>query len=211
MRTSWKVRATPARAMARARAGPEIICVARQIAPRLGRSAPEIRLITVVLPEPLGPIRPSTSFSRTSKLSASTATRPPKRLVTACSSSDRCLRHGCRAARGRLERRLDAADHAVRNQVHDEQEGDAEQQHRLRREARRDHLPQDGERDHADQRPPQPVRAAEQRHDHDLEGKLGGEGDRRLDVGVARRHHRADHAGEHARDHEQRELACAPS
>ena len=33
---------------------------------RVGFSAPEIRLSIVVLPEPFGPIRPSTSFSCTS-------------------------------------------------------------------------------------------------------------------------------------------------
>src|SRR5882762_483115 len=41
-----------------------------------------MQLNRVVLPAPLGPIRANTSPSSTSKLTLSTATRPPKRLVT---------------------------------------------------------------------------------------------------------------------------------
>src|SRR6184192_2941949 len=45
--------------------------------------------MVVVLPEPLGPMRPRTSPRATVSDSASTATRPPKRLVrSAVSSSD---------------------------------------------------------------------------------------------------------------------------
>ena len=67
MRTSWKVRATPARAMSRAGL-PEIGARRGRCRPTSGFSAPEIRFSIVVLPEPFGPIRPSTSCSRTSKL-----------------------------------------------------------------------------------------------------------------------------------------------
>ena len=56
------------------------------ISPEVGRSAPEIRFIIVVLPEPFGPIRPSTSFSASLNDIFSTATRPPKRLVTAAAA-----------------------------------------------------------------------------------------------------------------------------
>src|SRR5438445_13360761 len=41
-----------------------------------------MQLNIVVLPAPLGPMRANTSPSSTSKLTLSTATRPPKRLVT---------------------------------------------------------------------------------------------------------------------------------
>ena len=43
----------------------------------------------------------------------------------------------------------------------------------------------------ADQRSPQPVNAAQQRHDHDLERQERAERDRRLDIAPARRHQRA--------------------
>src|SRR5919108_4674530 len=46
-------------------------------------------LNSVVLPAPLGPMMPSRSPGRTSRLTARTAVRPPKRLVTASSVSTR--------------------------------------------------------------------------------------------------------------------------
>src|SRR5213594_1402850 len=46
-------------------------------------------LNSVVLPAPLGPMMPSRSPARTSRLTARTAVRPPKRLVTASSVSTR--------------------------------------------------------------------------------------------------------------------------
>src|SRR3954464_8942587 len=53
-----------------------------RIAPAVGFRAPEIMFSIVVLPEPFGPISPSTSFFASSNDILSTATRPPKRLVT---------------------------------------------------------------------------------------------------------------------------------
>src|SRR5690242_18938532 len=44
-------------------------------------------LKSVVLPAPLGPMMPSRSPARTSRLTARTAVRPPNRLVTASSVS----------------------------------------------------------------------------------------------------------------------------
>src|SRR5213593_2537231 len=44
-------------------------------------------LNSVVLPAPLGPMMPSRSPAPTSRLTARTAVRPPKRLVTASSVS----------------------------------------------------------------------------------------------------------------------------
>ena len=52
------------------------------ISPEVGRNAPEIKFIIVVLPEPFGPISPSTSFWASDNDILSTATRPPKRFVT---------------------------------------------------------------------------------------------------------------------------------
>src|SRR6185503_13418747 len=44
-------------------------------------------LKSVVLPAPLGPMMPSSSPARTSRLTLRTAVRPPKRLVTDSSAS----------------------------------------------------------------------------------------------------------------------------
>ena len=50
----------------------------RRMVPASGRSTPEIRLSTVVLPEPFGPIRPMISPCATAKPRSLTATSPPK-------------------------------------------------------------------------------------------------------------------------------------
>src|SRR5215831_15240617 len=42
-----------------------------------------MRLMVVVLPDPLGPMRPRTSPASTLRARSSTATRPPNRLVSA--------------------------------------------------------------------------------------------------------------------------------
>jgi hypothetical protein len=81
-RTSWKVRDTPCRAMACA-GRPEMRRPSSRISPDVGGSAPEIRFSIVVLPEPFGPIRPSSSPCFTSKETSLTATRPPKALRAA--------------------------------------------------------------------------------------------------------------------------------
>src|SRR5262245_27271785 len=110
----------------------------------------------VVLPEPFGPIRPSTSFSASANDMLWTATSPPKRLVTSPTSkavalasgiaalpagegaayrSERCVIGALQGhARGReplvalAQAVFDQPDHAVGNEVHDQQECDAEQQ-----------------------------------------------------------------------------------
>src|SRR5918997_3685275 len=46
--------------------------------PAVGRSRPDSKLITVVLPAPLGPISPTISPSSTAKETSSTARTPPK-------------------------------------------------------------------------------------------------------------------------------------
>src|SRR6516164_2010897 len=53
------------------------------IEPLSGRKAPATRLIVVVLPEPLGPIRPTISPRRRSAENSSTAMMPPKCLCSA--------------------------------------------------------------------------------------------------------------------------------
>src|SRR5262245_39706032 len=181
----------------------------------------------VVLPEPFGPIRPSTSYSASAKETRSTATSPPKRLVTsltcnaglatASSMADpQSLQHslepswyplgGRRSGGAAAEQILDQADDAARNDVDDEQEGHAEQQRSLRREFRRDELPQQRERKDAGQRAPQAMHPAEQRHDHDLEGEERAEGDRRLDIAPTRRHQCSSDGRKGAGDHEQDDL-----
>src|SRR5579883_3038734 len=178
------------------------------MSPAVGLNAPEIRFIMVVLPDPFGPIRPSTSFSASLNDMLSTATRPPKRLVTpeaaravAVPASgivallplqqaadrpgygvDRPRRAGRRAGATRpaAQRVLDEAGNAARNYIDDEQEADAQEQRGLRGEIDRDQLPQQHERNNTEQRPSQPVHAAQQRHYHHLERHERAERDARL-------------------------------
>ncbi len=57
-------------------------CPLQTISPELGRCAPAIRLSRVLLPEPFGPIIPSSVPCCTAKLTFSRARTPPKRFDT---------------------------------------------------------------------------------------------------------------------------------
>jgi len=77
----WKLRAMPRRAR---KCGGNCVMSSPQntTLPTCGRSAPEMQLISVVLPEPFGPIRPNRSPFLMSTLILSSAVKPPKVLVS---------------------------------------------------------------------------------------------------------------------------------
>ena len=79
-RTSWNVRAMRMRQISNERA-PMISSPWKWIDPESGGSSPVMRLRTVVLPEPFGPIRPVMPPDGTSKERSRTATRPPNALL----------------------------------------------------------------------------------------------------------------------------------
>src|SRR2546426_9197345 len=60
---------------------PAIASPRNLIEPAVGARAPEMQLKHVVLPEPFGPMRPRISPSLTSKVTAFSAVKPPKRLL----------------------------------------------------------------------------------------------------------------------------------
>src|ERR1041385_5308988 len=62
----------------------------KNISPASARSAPEIWPTRVVLPAPFGPISACTSPARTSSVTASVATTPPKCLLTLSRRSMLC-------------------------------------------------------------------------------------------------------------------------
>ena len=78
----WKLRAMPRRVR---------ICGCNRVmsssrnttVPGSVRNAPEMQLISVVFPEPFGPISPKRSPGRISTLTLSSAVKPPKRFVSA--------------------------------------------------------------------------------------------------------------------------------
>ena len=79
-RVIWKVRPRPR--CARSHDGsPSIRSPSSQISPESARIVSSIRLKIVVLPEPLGPIRPVIEPSGTANEAPSTALTPPKRFV----------------------------------------------------------------------------------------------------------------------------------
>src|SRR6202167_113836 len=187
------------------------------MSPELGFNAPEIKFIIVVLPEPLGPIRPKTSFSTRLNDMLSTATRPPKRFDTAAADKaslvassgmigippQQFLQRGECALQRTFGRAAAAAPgifdqpgNAVRYDVNDEQEAHTEQQRRLVGKLDRDRLPHQHEGNNAEQRSPKPVGTAEQRHKDDLKRNKRVERDNRFDIAPARRHQSAGDGGE---------------
>ena len=86
-RGSWKLRARPRRV--RWCAGRPSMSPGRRSARCRRRRAAcrEMQLTSVVLPEPFGPIRPSRSPGCTSRSTPSSATKPPKRLLSPLTSS----------------------------------------------------------------------------------------------------------------------------
>src|SRR3984885_12327434 len=195
--------------------------------PEFGLNAPEIKFIIVVLPEPLGPIRPKTSFSTRPNDMLSTATRPPKRFDTAAADKasfaassgiidiplQQFLQRGERALQRASSRTaaatpgiLDQPGNAVRYDINNEQEAHAEQQRRLVGKLDRDPPPHQHERNDTEYRSPQPVRAAEQRHNDNLKRNKRVERDHRFDIAPARGHKSAGDRSERAGDDEQNNL-----
>src|SRR5437773_9675064 len=68
---------------------PAISWPLKRIDPVVGARAPETQLKQVVLPDPLGPMSPRISPSLTSKETALSAVKPPKRLVRRSTESTR--------------------------------------------------------------------------------------------------------------------------
>ena len=86
--TSWKVRTRPDAAICSG--GRAVMSSpANTMRPAFGVWKPEMRLNSVVLPAPFGPITAVTPPSATSRSMASTATSPPNRRVTPCSDKQR--------------------------------------------------------------------------------------------------------------------------
>src|SRR5437588_11989413 len=107
--------------------------------PAVGVNRPVTLLKSVVLPAPFGPISANTSPRLMCRLTLSTATRPPKRLVRLVSSRTFSVGSGTRALLDRrrffLNRRVlqlllanAAREQALRAQQHDQDEDQAEDQ-----------------------------------------------------------------------------------
>ncbi len=82
---AWNVRAMPRRQISEGR-NPEMRSPLKWISPEVTGNTPVIRLNTVLLPAPFGPIRPWIVPALTVIENAATACRPPNRLPTSRSS-----------------------------------------------------------------------------------------------------------------------------
>src|SRR6266581_7998246 len=80
------------RLMIRCGARPAISRPANKIDPEVGASVPESMLKIVLLPEPLGPIRPRISPCSTRNDTLLTAVKPPKRFTNPFTVSTQILR-----------------------------------------------------------------------------------------------------------------------
>ena len=101
---------------------------------------------------------------------------------------------------------LDQAGDAARQEIDDHHEHEPEEHAVPERKPHLQQLGQQRERDDAEHRPPQPLHAAEQRHDHHGERDQRVEGELRREIAEARRHHGADHGHEHRGDDEDHHL-----
>src|SRR5208282_1131193 len=125
-----------------------------RILPALGRMVPAMRLSSVVLPEPLGPISPKTSPGDTESDMALTATNPPNALVKLSTSSSAVMASAFLRYAGHDlgPSILDGAGDAARQKIHDHHEDEAKQNAVPERELGLQELRQDDQRNDAQNR-----------------------------------------------------------
>ena len=78
-RGSWKLRASP-KCVRLCAGAPSMTFPSKRTVPVSLCNVPQMQLTSVLLPEPLGPMRPNRSPGATSRSMPSSAMKPPKRL-----------------------------------------------------------------------------------------------------------------------------------
>ena len=215
MRTSWNVLAIPMRAIRcalvpadRLSAQPDLAAAGPQ---RAGDHVERGRLAGAVGAEQADDLALAMS-----KLMPLTAVRPPKRRVKPGKGEQRGHGRCSRVAGAAVVASRGLAAHqvfgksgdAARQQEDDHDEQQAEQDRVVVGEVRRQPFEQQEKRDCAERWPPEPGRAAEQRHDQRQERHGRIEDDRRLDVGPARRLDRPHQRDDDGADDEEREFGA---
>ncbi len=108
-RIAWNVRAMPRRA-SRCGGSRVMSSPANRMVPSSARKCPEMRLMSVVLPAPFGPMSPNTCLSGIARSIVFTATTPPNRLVSERVSSNIFGPHAAKPHRSpEIEERREAA------------------------------------------------------------------------------------------------------
>src|SRR5262249_13208897 len=163
----WNVLTRPREATSSGRKSP-MSSPFHSTVPLLAGVSRAITLRSVVFPEPLGPMMPTTSPRAIANDTLETAIRPLKRLVTPCTSSstpasDRTGDSRRTPSPPRGERSDDPAGHDE-----DRKDQDGAVEHRPQLGAQVDDVGQPGEDERSDDRPGQRALAAEQHHGQDL-------------------------------------------
>src|SRR5438876_4184363 len=183
---AWNVRATPRRQISEGRS-PEIRSRLKRISPAVSGTTPVIRLKTVLLPAPLGPMRPWIEPGSIVIERSTTASSPPNRRVTEESSRSKADSRGLggpsahlsdEAAGGARQRH-----EALGREKHREDEDSTEDQDlvvvQLAQELRGDR-----HEDRPHHRSPHAARAADDGEDHQQHHRLQAEVARVQDLAI---------------------------
>src|SRR6185312_13787219 len=165
MLVRWNERPTPMRTI-RCGAAPVMSRPSSLTVPVSGCRCPVMRLNSVDLPAPFGPMTAAICRVSTDRLTSDTARKPPKDLLTPAISSTRPTSHP-------RPERVDAADNPPGKHEQQDQEDRAQHERPILRVVG-DFLVEPNQGQRADRRSPEEIHAAEDRHDHDL-GRFGPE------------------------------------
>src|SRR5262245_17543485 len=167
----------------------------KRMVPPLTGSTPDTQLMSVVLPEPFGPMSPKRSPARTDRVTPFSAVKPPKRLTSPSTSSSAPATASAAPPPPReSEDPLGGEDHEG-----DEHDAHDEQVH-LRGDRHRRELLGRAEEDGADHGPHPARRAPDHGHGERVHGVVEGEGGVRLDERHIVREGRPRHSEEEAAD-----------
>src|SRR5262252_4574269 len=173
--------------------------------PRSGRRWPVIRLKSVVLPAPLGPMMAPMLPRGASRLTPPTATKPSKVLTRSRTSSTAHLARTQPTEEASGERTEGADDAAGEAEQEHDQDGPKNERPVLG--VRDDLLVQEDQHERADARAEEGAHAAEEGHDQHL-GRLRPVREVREHAAVEDAEEPAGQAGERAGQHERRQLVA---
>src|SRR3989441_12616160 len=160
---------------------PEVRSPLKNTAPAFSGMTPVIRLKPVLLPAPLGPIRPWIALRATVIERSATASKPPNRRETPRSSrskADACsVRHPSAQSPEKAPGRARKGHQSLGREEHGEDEDGAEDEDLVVVELAQE-LGRDGHEDGPDHRPPDAPRAADDGEDdqqhHRLQAEVAG-------------------------------------
>src|SRR5438128_3752347 len=160
---------------------PEVRSPLKNTAPAFSGMTPVIRLKTVLLPAPLGPIRPWIAPRATVMERSATASRPPNRRETPRSSrskaGSRLFRRPSEEPPEKAPGRAGKSDQSFGREEHGEDEHGAEDEDLVVMQLAQE-LGRDGHEDGSHHRPPDAARAADDREDdqqhHRLQAEVAG-------------------------------------